>query len=111
MLALKRGLLLESPDGCITDGSIRIHRSPALHLLRAPSLFIVPNFGGGYRTSCKGAQPPPIPTVETAVDDELSRLLQRAFSSSNGAGKEVIPYPYNVTQVQPTLSMVQGASP
>src|ERR671914_801101 len=77
---------LRASDGCVTDRGIRVLESPALHLLLAPSLFMVTNFGGGYRTSYKGAQPPPVPTVQAAVDDELSRLLQCYFFSSNGAG-------------------------
>jgi hypothetical protein len=84
--------LFEARDGCVADGHIRVLTLPVLHLLRTPSLFMMPTLRGSYGSSHVGAQPPPVSTVEVLVEDELGRLLQRFFSSVMGRREGARPH-------------------
>src|SRR5918994_302749 len=90
-------MLFEAPDGRVADRHIRVLKLPARHLLRAPRLLKMPTLREGYRSSLPGAQPPPVPTVEVLVDNELGRLLQPLFSlvMERGEVKTSHPSPYN----------------
>jgi len=90
-------MLFEAPDGCVADTHIRIRNLPVLHLLRTPRLFMMPTLREGYRSSLRGAQPPPVPTVEVLIDNELGRLLQPLSSlvMERGEAKTSHPSPNN----------------
>ena len=73
-------MLFEAPHGSVPDGHIRVLERPVCQLLRTRRLCIMPSFGGSYRSSFPGAQPPPVQPVEVLIDDELGRPLQPFFS-------------------------------
>src|ERR671916_747295 len=70
------GSSLQATLGCVADRGLRVLWLPAPHLSGALRSRGVPARGGGYRGPRARAQPPPVPTAEVSIDDELRRLLQ-----------------------------------
>src|SRR5215211_1469837 len=59
--------LFGGPQGC-AEGASEAFRTVSIR--------------GSYRGTLSGAQPPPVPTFEISIDDELARLTHTCLSSS-----------------------------